>query len=313
MRKPIVSCLMANYNTNKGFLKAAIDSILSQTLDAFELIIIDDCSTDDGFEVLKEYAKSDDRIKLYRNERNMGLPLSLNRALEYATCDYIARMDTDDVAMSDRFEKQFEYLVNNELDLVGAEVNRMDENGKIVAFNTNKSYPPKTVSQILSVSNYVVHPTWFAKREVYFALNGYRDINSCEDYDFLLRAKFADFKIGIADNVLLNYRFNTNSISRKNALRQIVTSNYLSKNEKSIDAIDVEKLKEYVGKRLSDKKCAKYAVAAVYFEKFCVELKNSKLKAMKFLALSLLKSRYAFINLSRAIKIRKIKRQIAKG
>lgn len=303
---PKISCLMANYNTDINYLRAAIDSVLSQSFNNFELIIIDDCSTNGSYEILKEYSIADDRIKLYRNEKNLGLPLSLNRALTYAKCEYVARMDTDDICKSDRFEKQLNYLEIHKLDLIGSETNRMDEHGNIVLRNTNKSYSFETVSELLSVTNCVAHPTWFGKKEVFDALDGYRNIKSCEDYDFLLRAKAAGFKIGIADEALLNYRFNLNSISRKNALRQLLTDNYLSKRETVINKVSADELETFLSKKLSSRNCNKYAVAVQDFEKFCVILSKNKLRAIKYLILALLKSKYVFLNLSKAIRVKRI-------
>ena len=101
----VVSVIMAVYNNEKT-LPEAINSILSQTYKCFELIIVDDCSSDDSMEVIKDYAKQDDRVVLIKNEMNLGLPISLNKAIKISKGDYIVRMDGDDICSVDRLEKQ---------------------------------------------------------------------------------------------------------------------------------------------------------------------------------------------------------------
>lgn len=100
---------MTNYNTPEVYLREAIESILNQTYSNFEFIIIDDCSTDDSVSVIKSY--EDSRIRLYKNEKNIGLTKSLNVALDLCKGEYIARMDSDDISEPIRFEKQIEYLM----------------------------------------------------------------------------------------------------------------------------------------------------------------------------------------------------------
>ena len=102
-----ISVVMSVYNGEK-YLREAIDSILSQTYQNFEFIVIDDCSSDNTSYILKSY--TDARMQIIRNDRNLKLPASLNKGLKIAKGKYIARMDADDIAMPDRFAKQVEYL-----------------------------------------------------------------------------------------------------------------------------------------------------------------------------------------------------------
>ncbi|WP_332872624.1 glycosyltransferase family 2 protein [Allopontixanthobacter sediminis] len=109
---PRVSVVMAVYNGAR-FLREAVDSILDQTLTDFEFLIVDDASTDETPVILKQLAKRDDRIVLIRNERNLGPYPSANRALDRARGEYIARLDADDIALSDRLDRQVCYLDEN--------------------------------------------------------------------------------------------------------------------------------------------------------------------------------------------------------
>ena len=202
---------------------------------------MDDASTNGTLDVLKEFKEKDSRIKVLCNEQNLGLVRSLNLALDNATGDYIARMDTDDISDIDRFEKQINYLLENNLDLVGSETRRIDECNNVIINRTNYSYTSNYINHAIKHDNVIAHPTWLARKEVYKALNGYRLINACEDYDFLLRAVKKGFKLGICNSVLLSYRVNTNGISQSNLLIQKESSRYLARNLDRIESVDTRR------------------------------------------------------------------------
>lgn len=111
MTKDLISVVMSNYNTEEAYLRAAIESVLNQTYENFEFIIVDDCSTNNSVDVIESY--KDNRIKLIKNKKNMGITKSLNVALRNASGEFVARMDADDVSLSQRFEKQVEFLAKN--------------------------------------------------------------------------------------------------------------------------------------------------------------------------------------------------------
>ncbi len=102
---PSVTLLMCVYNGER-YLREAVESILRQTFKDFEFLIIDDASTDSTAEILREFAESDDRIRIEKNAENLGLTRSLNEGLDLAKGKYIARMDADDVSLPERLEKQ---------------------------------------------------------------------------------------------------------------------------------------------------------------------------------------------------------------
>ncbi|MBO5360740.1 MAG: glycosyltransferase family 2 protein [Clostridia bacterium] len=111
LQKDLVSVIMSNYNTDEEYLRASIESVLNQTYENFEFIIIDDCSTNNSVEIIESYR--DSRIRLIKNKENLGLTKSLNVALKVARGEYIARMDADDVCLPQRFEKQVLFLSQN--------------------------------------------------------------------------------------------------------------------------------------------------------------------------------------------------------
>ena len=111
--KTKVSVIMGFYN-NESTLARAINSILNQTYDKWELIMCDDGSTDYSYSIAKDYFKKyPDRIKLLQNPKNMHLANALNRCLKEASGEYIARMDADDESLPQRFERQVEFLDNH--------------------------------------------------------------------------------------------------------------------------------------------------------------------------------------------------------
>ena len=110
MKNPLVSILMPVYNSEK-YLREAIKSILNQTFTNFELIIINDGSTDNSLKIIKSF--KDNRIKIIKNKGNLGLIKTLNKGIDLAQGKYIARMDADDIAMPKRLEKQIAFFNEN--------------------------------------------------------------------------------------------------------------------------------------------------------------------------------------------------------
>lgn len=109
----LVSIIMPSYNTAE-YIEESIISVLNQTYSNWELLIVDDCSTDDTDRIVNQYL-SDERIKFYRNEKNSGAAYSRNRALREAKGRWIAFLDSDDLWLSDKLEKQIEYMKSNNI------------------------------------------------------------------------------------------------------------------------------------------------------------------------------------------------------
>ena len=126
---PKVSVVMCVHNGER-YLYEALESVLNQTFEDFEFIIVDDASADNTPAILKEYAAQDGRIRLMRNAHNLGLTRSLNKALRLAKGEYIARQDADDISLPQRLEKQVEFLnSNSRTAVVGSWTEVIDEYG----------------------------------------------------------------------------------------------------------------------------------------------------------------------------------------
>lgn len=182
-----VGVLMPVFNVEE-YIEKALYSILNQTFTNLEIIIIDDCSTDNTYEIVKKISVKDKRIKLFRNEFNQGIVKSLNFGLTKITSEFVVRMDGDDLCVPDKIEKQLEYLISNpHISLVGCDVLSIDENDNILN-QIETAHTLECVDKIIKFSSPILH-IWMCRKVIYDKLNGYRELGGSEDYDFLLRLK----------------------------------------------------------------------------------------------------------------------------
>lgn len=212
-----LSVIMGIYNTpNREMLANSLNSILNQTYNEFELIICDDGSTNGCFEWAKEICKDDKRVVFISNDKNMGLAYTLNKCLNVATGEYIARMDDDDISNLVRFEKQVNFLDNNiNIGLVGSNMNLYDDKRGVWGLRKYKENV-KATDFLYRVA--VPHPTIMARREAYDKVNGYRDlsiISRVEDYDCFMRMFARGVKMYNFQEPLLDYREDSNSAKKK--------------------------------------------------------------------------------------------------
>lgn len=170
MEQEKVSIIMGAYNCSDT-LHEAIDSIIKQTYKNWEFIICDDASTDGTHGILLSYQNLyPDKFIILQNERNSKLSYSLNRCLEYATGQYIARMDGDDLSDPKRIEKQVKFLKKHpEIDLVGSSMQRFNEKGFIDVISCDER-PDKFT---LKSKNPFNHATILTYKRVYDRLGGY--------------------------------------------------------------------------------------------------------------------------------------------
>lgn len=242
----MVSVIMSTYNEPISMIQESIQSILKQTYTRLQIIIINDNpARSDLSQLLLNYSQSDERINYVINEKNIGLVQSLNKGLNLVQGEYIARMDADDISEHDRIQKQIDYLENNHLDLIGCNIIKIDETGNYIG----KLCLPSTNEMIRKYMQYgscVLHPTWFAKTEVFQQLNGYRNIYSCEDFDFLLRAIEFGYKLGNLPEKKLLYRIRANSISISSNVRQKLTMYYLVDSYRKNKILTTEELDQYL-------------------------------------------------------------------
>ena len=206
-------------------MRAALRSIQWQTCASWELILIDDGSTDQTLAVARTAALCDDRIKVIEGKGNAGLASRLNQAIGLARGDYIARMDADDIAYPQRFATQLEFMRHNpQVDLIGCAALIFDSVGHL----HGKWRVPLTHAEICAKpwSRFPVpHPTWLGKNE-WFKHFGYAaDYKKSQDQDLLLRS-YQQSRFACVPQILLGYRQERRTLTkliagRRNFVRSI--------------------------------------------------------------------------------------------
>lgn len=238
---PKISVLMPVYN-GACYLEESIESILHQTFTDFEFIIIDDASTDSTWAILTKYSQQDQRIRLFKNEANLGLTKSLNKGLMLAQGEYIARQDADDVSLLERFQKQTAMLEQHPaVILVSCDLELIDSKGNHIR-KLQRACEPTLVAWHLLFFNYIAgHSQVMFRRQPAMELGGYSETRRyCEDYELWSRlVKVGD--IVISPEVLLKYRLHNQSVSAKR------------KSEQDIDIIAQSKsnIRQLIGEELS--------------------------------------------------------------
>ena len=134
MSEDLISILLSSYNSEKT-IENSINSVLKQNYSNFELLIIDDCSNDQTYKIIEKCASNDNRIKMYKNNENIGLTKSLNKLLKVAKGSFIGRQDADDISFPNRFSYQFEYIKKTKAKIVTARAIIKNSNKKIPRYS----------------------------------------------------------------------------------------------------------------------------------------------------------------------------------
>jgi glycosyltransferase involved in cell wall biosynthesis len=208
MKIPKISVLMPVYNGEK-YLKEAIESILNQTFNDFEFLIINDGSTDNSENIIKSY--NDQRIKLIQNEKNIGLINTLNKGFDLCCGEYIARMDSDDISTPDRLEKQLKFLDQNKnTDICGSLIRTFGEvNSSIFRYPMRHD----SIKATLLFKCSIAHPSVMLRKS---AIQGFYFDSSykhAEDYELWTRLS-KNLKLFNIQEVLLLYRMHSDQVSQ---------------------------------------------------------------------------------------------------
>ncbi len=212
---PKLSVIMGIYNCAPT-LAEALDSLYAQTYQDFKIILCDDGSKDNTYEVAKEYADKHDNIVLVRNEKNMGLNYTLNHCLEYADTEYIARMDGDDISLPTRFEKEIKFLDEHpEYAVVSAPMIYFDENGD---YRTGRGQGEIRKNDFIHGSP-ICHAPCMARTAAFKAVGGYSVDNKLlrlEDYHLWFKIFAAGYKLYMLNEPLYKMRDDRNAVARRN-------------------------------------------------------------------------------------------------
>lgn len=209
---PLISVVMPVYN-GKEHLAEAIDSILAQTYANFELIMIDDGSTDGSQQILRRYEKLDARVRVIVRE-NRGLATTLNDSIDIARGAWIARMDQDDIALPHRFERQLKCLERTGADIAGSWVRRFGSTDKRVV---RLRQTDEAIKMEMLFESPFAHPAVMMRTTSVRTLGYDKVFEKAEDYDLWERAAESGWKMANEPEVLLMYRVHAAQISTKTA------------------------------------------------------------------------------------------------
>ncbi len=211
-----MSVIMGVYNQkNEKILSDAIASILNQTYTNLEFIIWDDGSDEDAAILLKKLCSSDERVKIAGREKNRGLAFSLNECIKLAGGEFIARMDSDDISMPKRIEKQVEFLENHpEYGWCGCGAELFDENG---TWGERMMPAVPTIRDYLRYSPFV-HPSVMFRAELFDEQRGYLVADEtlrCEDYEIFMNLTERGIQGANLDEILFCYRETRDSYKKR--------------------------------------------------------------------------------------------------
>ena len=201
---PLISIGIPFYNAEK-YLKFAIQSVIAQSYQNWELILVDDGSSDNSLKIAQEFTQRDKRIRVIYDGQNKKLPSRLNQLIQESKGDFIARMDADDIMHPDRLKIELSFLIENQhYDLVSGGIVSIDHKNNVIGM--------RTVNKLVTVNknskNYpIVHPTVMARRDWYLRNLYSLSYPRAEDYELWCRtSSVGDLKIAILPDILLFYR-----------------------------------------------------------------------------------------------------------
>lgn len=226
---PKVSVLLPVHNGSEH-LRAAVESVLEQTFSDFELLIVDDCSSDDSVSIVEGYP--DPRIRLVRNERNLGQVETLNRGLAAARGQYVARMDQDDVCLPARFERQVALLdAEPQVGVVASWMDFVDPSGRVLWKLRDVVDDYCAFVYLILVNRLpLAHPTVMFRRRLVLELGGYDpSVHLAEDQDLWRRIALAHQEARVVKEVLFRYRVHEGQQSQQRLAEQ---------NENNLEALE---------------------------------------------------------------------------
>ena len=290
---PLVSVITPIYNREK-YLTKCIESILEQTYLNFEFLIIDDKSSDNTLEMIKNYQLIDSRIKVLENDKNLGATLSFNRGLDICQGKYVARMDSDDISLSDRLEKQVEIFENwSDLEVLGAGAILIDQDENEIG---RRQFPSdyKKIKNILKTGVPVFDPSVMMRTSTLKEIKSFDNrLSPADDYHLWLTLFKQNKIISNIDNYLIKYRLHNSNLSKvaikeqlqKTFLAQkIYNSNFTTdeffKQRNTLDLTSFEELmiKYWNGSETSLEGTIK--ILKKYFDSKEYKLKNNELKIL---------------------------------
>ncbi|HXZ45064.1 MAG TPA: glycosyltransferase [archaeon] len=218
---PLISVVMAALDGEK-YLEEALGSILGQSFRDFEFIIINDGSTDNTASILQRYADLDARLRPF-HQRNRGVTAALNMGCRVARGKYIARMDADDIACPDRFERQVDFLERHPaVAVLGGAIELINGKGAPIR-RVRFPVEDRQIKEILPPGNCFSHPSIMMRKDAFDAMGGYRmPFLHAEEYDLWLRMAEC-YDLANLPDVLLYYRIHARQVTARHLRQQVVS------------------------------------------------------------------------------------------
>lgn len=212
MKKDLISVVMSAYNSEK-FISGSITSILDQTYDNWELIIINDASSDNTLKIINQFSEKDSRIKVIDNRKNLGLTISLNIGIKNTSGEYIARLDSDDLAEPSRLEKELDYLhTYPDVGLIGSGAHLINSFGDKIG-SMNVMSQPYFVNKFIINLNPFIHSSLMFRKKALDDVGAYREkFRYSQDYDLILRLNDR-YKLSNIPLPLIRWRVSDGSVT----------------------------------------------------------------------------------------------------
>jgi glycosyltransferase EpsE len=204
---PKVSILFPVYNEKSEYLKLALESIANQTFEDFEILILDDSSSEETVKVIDDFSKIDSRVVVFRRNDSKGLTSALNVGIEIAKGEYIVRADSDDIQTLYRLEKLLAYFSDHpEIEVLGSAISKINSSGVVTGI---RLYPLnyEEIVKISCIRNPIAHPTVAIRKSTLLKYGGYDEsFSSAEDYELWCRLISNQVKIANIKDPLVFYR-----------------------------------------------------------------------------------------------------------
>jgi len=205
MRRPLVSVFIPTYNREK-YIFESVCSILNQSFKDFELIVVDDGSTDNTREILASI--KDERLKVYFNDKNMGIPYTRNRGIELASGEYVALLDSDDVATVDRLEKQVDFLNKHpDCAVVGGFVARINQHSKVIRTIKFRYTKPDYIHSSMLFQCPLNNTTVMGRTSLFKKFKYNSDFKLGEDHELFMRLYLSGYKLYNMNRILGFFRY----------------------------------------------------------------------------------------------------------
>lgn len=263
-----VTVILPLYNERKDHAILAVESILNQTFQNYDLYIILDNPGNKDMQILMEkYEKRENRISFFINKENMGLPKTLNKAIDMVETEFIARMDGDDISFPERLEVQREFMKTHpDIDLCSVNIQYIDIIGNLLYKRGRVPEKYKNINRCLTFLDVLAHPGFFVKTSVMKKMR-YRNLKYAQDYDLVCRMAESEYHLANINRYLLYYRIGKNTdnkIIEQWEIAKIIRTFY---KKKKLCSVDIEREVQIALNSIKREDIKQYAISSKYYEK----------------------------------------------